>query len=1510
MFRPHRRLVAALAPLLLFAGLAVGAPAAAAAFTPGAPVPGASPPGARTPGHAKAPGGALPAMTVRQVPAGDEIIDGRGDSAGWHLYAASSGGNWAWQPLATLAPAGLDGNGQRWTGRQCITGDGRHVVAVVAPWSASNTPAGMDRGGIAYSIDARTGAVRPLLSGVSLYYFTPSCGPGSTVALTRFVGNDERTTQLVLADAASAQVRAVLTLPGQYTSAAPAPGGGFFAVSGSAIVQLSGHRRIVRARPAGQPFDLVANAAGGVDYLLGTGPASASVWHLDARGPHQAGTGAFGALALFEGRGGHTVAAGTTALDPAAGMAALPGTSQQVEAASLDGTAFSPAPVQSPGRAGPAHGATSSAAAGGALPRVPLLLATEQGTRSWTPSAAASASAAFPPVLRDDGSIAGLPAAGTRPRAAARSGSGASAATAQFTSTCAVPRNDVYLQAMQPSPQDVDWAANLAGRGLLAGSAARPSGYANLSLPAYSPSSDFPLPAPFGPGGASIPREVLEGIIAQESNFNQATWHSVQGVSGNPLIGDYYGAAGGYLAGVTTPDCGYGLGQVTTGMHTGEMPYDLQRKVAVDYAENVAAAAQLLAQKWNQLVAAGITANTANPSVLEDWYLAIWAYNSGLHANAGSGPWGLGWANNPANPDYPYNRHPFLHEDLASGTMITYADAATPGNWPYQEKVMGWMEVPIESPLTGLASYQGTIETTDPTGSVNVLSANAYELTRPATTAFCDLADNQCDPAVCSRSTYGGNCGPGTSDGTGPCTRSDYECWWHVPVSWCTQASPCHSGSWEYNSGDSEPPAQSSAYYPQPACSVDTAVIPPGSDIVDSQPIAVNLQGCDSGNENWASSGSFAFSYGDSAVPTSQQTDMDVHQLGTGLGGHLWFTHTNEPTDANGVSLWGVTGTWTPSLQSLGNYIIKVFIPSEGATSTQANYSIDPGYGSSSIVAINQNSYANQWISLGTYWLGEHANVSLTNLGTTASGDLAFSGVAFVPAANPAPYAILGDSYSSGEGTNNYDADTNTPSNSCHRSPDAFGRVYAAGSSAFGGGNVEHLACSGATTDNILTTGSVNEPPQISELMPSTRLVTVTIGGNDVGFAGVLARCVTPLLTCEDYYTQNDSNNLDAAIENLHGKLIATYTAIKQKAPAATVIAVTYPNIFSPGSAGQSGKTCSSIGAIGSSDVEWLIRETFHLDDVIEAAAQDAGIQILDERYAFLGHELCTGAPWVNSLLSQPITDISGAFHPNTAGYAAIAADLTGAPTVPAIATALAAHPHARTAVPAVATWGGWRNAAMTARMPSTARALGMFKQLTVANPSNTSYSDTYFGDWSTAPPSARGCNRRTYVLTRDADPGTISYVPGSTCTIASATWQSPYNAPGGPLATITGNPMASGSPGSPVDVDHVVSKKDAWVSGADLWIGTATNPNEERNDFANDAAGLELLTVSAVANGQKLDKTPDQWLPDNTDPPGNPAFTCDFLKMYVEVKWQYHLTITLGEFNTINSRLTVAACP
>ena len=169
------------------------------------------------------------------------------------------------------------------------------------------------------------------------------------------------------------------------------------------------------------------------------------------------------------------------------------------------------------------------------------------------------------------------------------------------------------MQVPQPTSAQVDWAISKAVSGGLTGGQGRAANFDHLGFAAYSPSTDFKLPALAGGAGAPLPREVLEGIFAQESNYNQASWHAAAGVPGDPLIADYYGftASGGDYIDYDQADCGYGLGQLTTMMtnsQTASITLAKQQKVAVDFAENTAAAAQVLATTWNTLAADGITA--------------------------------------------------------------------------------------------------------------------------------------------------------------------------------------------------------------------------------------------------------------------------------------------------------------------------------------------------------------------------------------------------------------------------------------------------------------------------------------------------------------------------------------------------------------------------------------------------------------------------------------------------------------------------------------------------------------------------------------------------------------------------------------------------------------------------------------------------------------------------------------------------------------------------------------
>jgi hypothetical protein len=879
-----------------------------------------------------------------RIPAGDEIVTGTGDTNGYHLYAASSGSKWSWLPLATLQPGGSAD--ERWIGRQCLTGDGRYVVAVVAPWHASNNAVGMDEGGYAYAIDAHTGAVRPLAAGVSLAYFDPGCGTDGHATLTRYLGRDEGATQILTVDTATGKIAASARNSGELTSAVPVKGAAD-AVRGDTLVRLTG--TVVRdlAVLPGQPFDLRPNADGGVDFLTRESPGTAGLWRLRAAGlPVRLGSGPLVHAAVFSGRAGHTFSAGITlGTDGGRGVAglarlgataAVDGPGGIADAVSLDGTVALRGAAR-PGRALVSQGQS----AGDTELRV---TATGRVLTTAVPHPGTA-------VTRSVPRYAGIPApAAAHRRAVAGPGAAAATATSQ-TPRCVVPRLDATLQVPQPGVAQIDWAAQQAARGLL--TSERPD--RDWSLPSSAPSSDFPLPALSGEAN-QVPREVVEAIMAQESNWAQASWHAPRGITGDPLVADYYGYNSAGTINYAQADCGYGLGQITSIMTQGAtdpwtgaaVPQALQDKVAVDYVENAAATAYYLAHIWNDVTNAGIIANDGDPSKLENWYFAIWAYNSGLHPGPNS-PWGLGWLNNPINPIYPPGRAPFL--------QTSYADASHPADWPYQERVFGWMGVPLGG---GQPDYQ---------------PAAQYPLL-PASSAFCSLSVNDCDPS---------------DTANGFCQRSDSECWWHASATWVSAcASACTPPQSTVAPDAAEPPPPAN---PHPSV-CDTSGLPVGLGspplIVDDNVDEANFAGC-------------VMPVANAAMSWTPETDLsgqpvgniDLHQIGTGYGGRALFTHLEDP----GTSALGGTMTWTPTgLSTAYNYAIEVFVPSAGAAGT-LTYNVFSADHVIASVPVNQGNYSNQWVDIGTYQLYPGASVAATNFANGGDGvtDVAFDAIAFVP---------------------------------------------------------------------------------------------------------------------------------------------------------------------------------------------------------------------------------------------------------------------------------------------------------------------------------------------------------------------------------------------------------------------------------------------------------------------------------------------------------------------------------
>jgi lysophospholipase L1-like esterase len=220
-------------------------------------------------------------------------------------------------------------------------------------------------------------------------------------------------------------------------------------------------------------------------------------------------------------------------------------------------------------------------------------------------------------------------------------------------------------------------------------------------------------------------------------------------------------------------------------------------------------------------------------------------------------------------------------------------------------------------------------------------------------------------------------------------------------------------------------------------------------------------------------------------------------------------------------------------------------------------------------------------------------------------------------------YDALGDSYSSGVGAGDY----TSSSGSCDRSTNAYGQLWANANSP---SPFSFEACSGATTSDVLSS-------QIGALNSGTSLVSITIGGNDVGFSSVMETCVLDSTsTCVSAVNTAESE----AESQLPAKLDAVYSAILSDAPNAHVVVMGYPELYD---------LSQSSGCIGLSTTDRtdLNQAADTLDSVIQTQADDYGFTYVDIRPYFSGHEICDSSSWLHSV---NILDIDESYHPTASG--------------------------------------------------------------------------------------------------------------------------------------------------------------------------------------------------------------------------------------------------------------------
>lgn len=306
-------------------------------------------------------------------------------------------------------------------------------------------------------------------------------------------------------------------------------------------------------------------------------------------------------------------------------------------------------------------------------------------------------------------------------------------------------------------------------------------------------------------------------------------------------------------------------------------------------------------------------------------------------------------------------------------------------------------------------------------------------------------------------------------------------------------------------------------------------------------------------------------------------------------------------------------------------------------------------------------------------------------------------------------YIALGDSYSSGEGSTEFEPGTDQDvskwesfqeaaariipfwendmpegRNMCHRSTTAYSqRIY---EKLDFDGDLGFHACSGAEIKDLLPgdqlpdannvgtpdEGALNVPdhtnvgeaPQLDHLDEDTSLVTVSIGGNDVGFAEVVKKCVLNGITewtggCRQPMDQSTREK----IINLEDELVGLYNKIQQQAPNARVVVVGYPRMFPdrtypPLEVGPSLEWGDIDEPIEPADQQWMNDMARLLNRTTENAARTAEVEYVDVYDALDGHEIGTQYSWINDTdfeLENGKAFDMGSFHPNDRGQAAIA---------------------------------------------------------------------------------------------------------------------------------------------------------------------------------------------------------------------------------------------------------------
>ena len=183
---------------------------------------------------------------------------------------------------------------------------------------------------------------------------------------------------------------------------------------------------------------------------------------------------------------------------------------------------------------------------------------------------------------------------------------------------------------------------------------------------------------------------------------------------------------------------------------------------------------------------------------------------------------------------------------------------------------------------------------------------------------------------------------------------------------------------------------------------------------------------------------------------------------------------------------------------------------------------------------------------------------------------------------------------------------------------------------------------------NEMIPGRVKQIEFVKKYQP--KVITLTAGGNDVGFGKKIKDCVhyiKSIGTCD--WAKDEMNTLGSQIKGQFDRLVGLYKELKAASPKSKIYAIGYPQFITDTEPAACGL---NAGAIDLDERRMIVRATQYMNKVIEAAARKAGVKYVDISQALNGGKMCEK----HQIYMTGIVGLGEqeSYHPNKLGHVKI----------------------------------------------------------------------------------------------------------------------------------------------------------------------------------------------------------------------------------------------------------------